>query len=652
MADIFLSYARADQPLVEKLAAALLEAGYSVWWDRHIQGGQEFSKDIEQAMEASKAVVVAWSASSVDSEWVRDEAAYGRDENKLVPIRIENTMPPLGFRQRQAIDFSGGRFEGEPLAELFAVLDAKIGGETHEAPPAPVHRKPVLLAAIAVAILAALIASWWTVREGADASPVVAVEARSLLVLPFVATSRGEDDQYFADGLTEEVLNRLDALDELRVVPRTTAFTYRDTDKSIEEIGREMGVGHIVEGSLRREGDQVRVTARLVEASGERTLWSENYDASVEDVFKVQADISEKVADALDVLLDEEKRRAMAEVGIDNPEAFALYAKGQEKFDEAHRNLEDMRLFAQVVDIFDQAYAMEPKLARAQILAADFHSHILIDEAGGLAHPELPDSLRSSARDDLDRRLRLAQAKAGSEADRLAIELFRLAFSDDWSRIPELSKRFYSLRGRCASSAWPGFGFMPYGGAPPMFEFYDDQYGCHGSARSYWGYVVMSGVQAGELDRVERIIAKGREDGVAEREFLEVDFLLALARGDRDRAIDVAMSSGASEATIAIARKDSALVPTADELQRKRAPYKALQTLAQVGYQKEADDLAAAIDARPAGASVLEIVVDECLCGAPFDISRTPNFAARLEELGATWPPKSPIKWPLKKERR
>ena len=106
MADIFLSYARADQPRIEKLAAALEEAGYSVWWDRHIKGGAEFSKDIEEAIAASKAVIVVWSQHSAESEWVREEASYARDHHKLVPVRIDDTPPPFGYRQRQAIDLS------------------------------------------------------------------------------------------------------------------------------------------------------------------------------------------------------------------------------------------------------------------------------------------------------------------------------------------------------------------------------------------------------------------------------------------------------------------------------------------------------------------------------------------------------------------
>ena len=106
MADIFLSYARADQPKIERLAEALEAAGHTLWWDRHIEGGQHFAKDIEREITAAKAVIVAWSGDSIESNWVLDEASYARDEKKLVPLSLDGTQPPFGYRQIQSLDFT------------------------------------------------------------------------------------------------------------------------------------------------------------------------------------------------------------------------------------------------------------------------------------------------------------------------------------------------------------------------------------------------------------------------------------------------------------------------------------------------------------------------------------------------------------------
>ena len=109
MTDIFVSYASGDREIVEPLAVALEAEGYSVWWDRNIHGGAEFSGEIEKALQASKIVLVVWSENSLTSHWVKDEAAFARDRSILLPIRIDDSEPPLGFRQHQTIDFSKWR---------------------------------------------------------------------------------------------------------------------------------------------------------------------------------------------------------------------------------------------------------------------------------------------------------------------------------------------------------------------------------------------------------------------------------------------------------------------------------------------------------------------------------------------------------------
>ena len=120
MADVFLSYARADRATAERLANAIAETGLTVWWDRHIKGGAEFSRDIEQQLNAAKRVLVLWSKDAVGSRWVRDEASVAADSGRLVGATIDGTPPPLGFRQFQTIDLKAWAAKGAAIPPALA----------------------------------------------------------------------------------------------------------------------------------------------------------------------------------------------------------------------------------------------------------------------------------------------------------------------------------------------------------------------------------------------------------------------------------------------------------------------------------------------------------------------------------------------------
>ena len=126
MARVFLSYDRDDTERARPVALALERAGHFVWWDLHIRGGEQFSKVIDEALQAADAVVVLWSRYSIESPWVRDEAAAGRDSGRLIPVSLDDAKPPLGFRQYQTIDLSRWKGRGKPAAlqSLFADVEA------------------------------------------------------------------------------------------------------------------------------------------------------------------------------------------------------------------------------------------------------------------------------------------------------------------------------------------------------------------------------------------------------------------------------------------------------------------------------------------------------------------------------------------------
>ena len=177
MASVFLSYDREDAATAGAVARALEKAGHSVWWDRQIAGGSEYSREIEQALRDAEAVVVLWSAKSVQSPWVRDEAASGRDRGRLVPVRLDATDPPLGFRQYQTVDLRRGRIGKAQQQALFhavatATGEQAVGRVEKSRPSIPLYRRIWLIvgAVVAMLLVAGTLLLW---RPWADRSGVV-----------------------------------------------------------------------------------------------------------------------------------------------------------------------------------------------------------------------------------------------------------------------------------------------------------------------------------------------------------------------------------------------------------------------------------------------------------------------------------------------
>ncbi len=152
---------------------------------------------------------------------------------------------------------------------------------------------------------------------------------KSVAVLPFTDMSPNRDQQYFGEGLAEEVLNALTQLEDLEVASRTSAFAYQGRDAGVREIGRELGVATVVEGSVRKAGERLRVTAQLVEADSGYHLWSETFDRELEDVFAIQDEITVSIVEALQVELFGDEADRLTRVGTDDAEAYDLYLEGR-----------------------------------------------------------------------------------------------------------------------------------------------------------------------------------------------------------------------------------------------------------------------------------------------------------------------------------
>ena len=183
-------------------------------------------------------------------------------------------------------------------------------------------------------------------------------DPRRLAVLPLKNMSPDPNDEYFADGMTEELITSLSSVKGLTVIARTSVMQYKNASKRIAEIGRELSVGTLVEGSVRKAGNKVRITIQLIDAGNEGHLWAQNYDKELDDVFTVQSEVAQKVADALKVTLVESEVKRMERGGSKNPEAYNTYLKGMFYWNK--RSPEGLR---KCVELFEKAIQIDPSFA-------------------------------------------------------------------------------------------------------------------------------------------------------------------------------------------------------------------------------------------------------------------------------------------------
>jgi len=192
------------------------------------------------------------------------------------------------------------------------------------------------------------------------------LDRRRIAVLPFSNLSPDPNDEYFADGLTEELIATISKIREVSVVSRTSVMQYRKNPKPIRDVAEELQAGSILEGSVRKAGNKIRVTIQLVEAAQDKHEWSESYDRGLEDIFAIQSDISQNVAEVLKVQLFAKEKKRIQNVPTRNTDAFTLYLKGRKQLNE--RTQEG---FNEAIRFFEEAIRLDPKYAAPYAGLAD-----------------------------------------------------------------------------------------------------------------------------------------------------------------------------------------------------------------------------------------------------------------------------------------
>ena len=341
MARIFLSYARPDVDCAKKLAELVTKAGHDVWWDRELHGGSRFTSEIDKALQNADAVVVLWSDASLESAWVQDEAAEGRDSGRLVPAMIDDVRPPLGFRQFQAIDLTDIRNGAEPkqLEELLRGI-MKMGGSAK--PKAPAEEKQ-------------------SVKEQAAPKP-------SICVLPFANMSGEAEQEYFSDGISEDIITDLSKVSALSVVARNTAFTFKGQTVDVKQVAKTLGVSHVLEGSVRKAGNRVRITAQLIDGTAGDHIWADRFDRDLTDIFEIQDEISKAIVEALRVKLLPKEKTAIEHRGTSNVDAYNLYLMARQQWISGAFG--NPRRDEAIVRLCREATLLDPDYAQAWALMA------------------------------------------------------------------------------------------------------------------------------------------------------------------------------------------------------------------------------------------------------------------------------------------
>ena len=360
-ANLFVSYARPDRARVGRLISALEKHGYELWWDARLEGGSAFAESIDSALNRADAVLVLWSQTSITSDWVRDEAAVGRDRRRLVPIGLDQVEPPLGFRQYHTIDVSQwrGRSDSPETRAIIRAVDVIVGGQPRSIPPvARTSRRALLTVGGGATVIAAGGAATLAWRQGwLERSS----SGTSIAVLPFKNLSGDPAQAYLSDGITEEIRATLRRIPALQVLGSQSSSRVAEMGGDAKMIAQHLQVAYLLDGSVQRSGEMLRVGAELTDGRTGFTKWSDQLDQRMADIFAIQSEIAQMVASALEARIATAK---LVAGGTSNVAAYEYYLRSRGKFFSSTGEADNNAALA----LLDLAVAADPKFAKAHAL--------------------------------------------------------------------------------------------------------------------------------------------------------------------------------------------------------------------------------------------------------------------------------------------
>lgn len=303
-----------------------------MWRDDQLPAHRPYAEVIEERLKNARAVIVLWSAQAAASQWVRAEADTARNVGTLIQATLDGTIPPLPFNQIQCADLSGWSGDETPgwrkLVESVTALSPK-----KQTGKRPSSRRDL-----------------------------------AVCILPFQNMSGDAEQEYFSDGISEDITTDLSKVSALGVVARNTAFTYKGRSVNVCDVADELGVSPILEGSVRKAGSRVRITAQLIDGETGDHVWADRYDRDLDDIFAIQDEISKAIVAALKLKLLPEEKKAIERRNTTNVEAYNMYLLARQFWMTG--NIGDKRREERVMRICSKAVELDSNYADAWALLA------------------------------------------------------------------------------------------------------------------------------------------------------------------------------------------------------------------------------------------------------------------------------------------
>lgn len=472
-----------------------------------------------------------------------------------------------------------------------------------------------------------------------------AVVEKSVAVLPFVDMSESKDQEWFSDGLTEEILNSLAHLNDLKVISRTSSFAFKGKNLQIQTIADSLHVNYVVEGSVRKSATGLRITAQLIRANDGVHLWSSTFDRVPTDILSLQQEIATKVAENLNVSLDAKSLEQMQRAGTKNPEAYLLFLKGLSIFGDSHGpDMVDLKLMSEGNKLLTQSTKLDPTFASPDLYIADFYLHYISDR---VPDPKTDTLTDEQSYNKLMKVLGDLVGKAGSPAEKDYYRLYVTMFSRDWSNFRPLIERVLNNPESSKYFAYQSFNLgqllIALGYQDQMITISKTLLQSDPSNGSLQNDLATALISKGKYE--EFISEKGQSLSLEFRErtliFLQIYSLLQLNRTSEAEELlskfspDNVRAYWDLRALIAFQQghKEEAL-----NLLNKRSAHRSS------GWMVATDAILGREAAnREAAHNDRRIVLDFSLFLAlaltpdklPYDLSATPNFAQRLKEAGS-----------------
>jgi TolB-like protein len=479
-APVFISYASQDAAAANSLVENLEQHGIKCWIaPRDVTPGSQYADEIVGAINDAKVFVLVLSEQAVASAHVgRELERAASKRRRIIVLRTDAAPLTRSFEyflsDSQWIDVTA---LGVPaaLTKLTQAVGQRLSPSSWVSPglgadardPADRKRKPSYLTIkrviatavflVVAAVVVGVMVRYWPSKQGGSQAPAVAAIAeKSIAVLPFVDMSEKKDQEYFADGMAEEIIDLLVKIPGLKVISRTSSFQFKGKTEDLRSIATQLSVAYVLEGSVRKSGDHLRVTAQLIDSRDGTHLFSQTYDRELSDALKMQDEIANALVRALQIEVSPEG--VVSRAALRNTDAYTLYLQGQHAFDRF-----DQQGFEQAASYFQQALDLDPvfavaasKLAAAYMVlgewgfmppAVAFEPARRADELALKLDPNLADAHAGLGRihgvydwdwSAADLELKLAQALAPNDARILFMSALQSLSTGHWDEALKL----------------------------------------------------------------------------------------------------------------------------------------------------------------------------------------------------------------------